>query len=303
MLTVVIPVFNGEKYIERSVNSVLNQTIICEIIIINDGSTDGTGYVCKKICKSHKNIKYIEIPNRGVSNARNVGINYCETEYISFLDCDDTYESDFAELMLDRIIKEKSEVSYCNRNNIENYRVRKNKIRYSKNKLLINYLKNKTAPQTNCWVIKKNFLEKNEIKFLTDISTGEDIIFFSSLLLKKPKISYVQNELVNYYVDIPNSLSKVSEEKIIKEIQWINILNQLIESSELPLKEKAILNTILYNYRMSVGILMNIINMDTTKESKKEELKKYKEIFNIFNLSNGLRSFKAILIYLMFLIK
>jgi glycosyltransferase involved in cell wall biosynthesis len=97
-ISVVIPVYNKISTIERSLLSVINQnTQVFEIILINDGSTDGSGSLIKKVIQDNPqaNIKYIEQTNKGVSVARNVGIGLSTCDFICLLDADDIWDADF----------------------------------------------------------------------------------------------------------------------------------------------------------------------------------------------------------------
>ena len=97
MISVIIPVYNGEKYISECIESVLKQTFgDFEIIVINDGSTDNTAEICKKFDK----IKYFYQKNRGVSKSREKGLQMSKGEYITFIDSDDKVKGDFLEKML-----------------------------------------------------------------------------------------------------------------------------------------------------------------------------------------------------------
>jgi len=96
-ISVIVPVFNGEKTIEETIKSILNQTFNnIEIIIINDGSTDATLEVLEKILDSR--IKIFSYPNGGLSASRNRGISQAKGEYISFIDADDLWTADKLEL-------------------------------------------------------------------------------------------------------------------------------------------------------------------------------------------------------------
>lgn len=90
MVTVIIPVYNGEKFIEEAIISVLNQTYKdMEVLVIDDGSEDGTSEIVKKY---EPKVKYIYQSNKGPSAARNLGMDLAKGEYLAFLDADDTYE-------------------------------------------------------------------------------------------------------------------------------------------------------------------------------------------------------------------
>lgn len=111
-LTVVIPVFNTAQYLERCLQSVVNQTEPClDIIIINDGSTDNSEKIIEKYLEKYKYIKYIKLQeNIGVGNARNIGITNSATDYIAFVDSDDWIDVTFYKRMLQSINKYSTDV-------------------------------------------------------------------------------------------------------------------------------------------------------------------------------------------------
>lgn len=95
-ITIIIPVFNAEKYIGQCISSVINQEFQdFEIILVNDGSSDGSSTICLEYAQNDKRIKYIEINNSGASHARNVGLDKASGEYIWFVDADDFIAPDF----------------------------------------------------------------------------------------------------------------------------------------------------------------------------------------------------------------
>lgn len=104
MLTIVMPAYNVEKYIGQCLNSLINQNVSnFNIIIVNDGSTDDTEEICKKYL-SNGNIKYIYQENQGLGAARNTGLKYVDTPYVSFLDSDDWQDVRFVE-KFEKLIK------------------------------------------------------------------------------------------------------------------------------------------------------------------------------------------------------
>lgn len=112
LVSIIIPAYNTEDYIEECIESILNQTYIyLEIIIINDGSDDKTGEICQKYADIDKRIKYIEERNGGVSKARNVGLRMAKGDYITFVDSDDTISPIYVELLLDMMLSTKADLS------------------------------------------------------------------------------------------------------------------------------------------------------------------------------------------------
>ena len=102
LISMIIPVYNGEKTLHRAVESVLPQSNgSVEIILVNDGSTDGSGAVCDAYLQKSANVKVIHKINGGISSARNAGIAAAHGEYLMFLDADDFLDADTC----DEIIK------------------------------------------------------------------------------------------------------------------------------------------------------------------------------------------------------
>lgn len=102
-LSVIVPVYNGEKTIGRAIESLLNQTVEVDIIVINDGSKDNTESIVLDLKKNNDNIYYYYKDNSGISDARNLGVEKVKTEFFGFLDSDDYVKEDMAEKMLEAI--------------------------------------------------------------------------------------------------------------------------------------------------------------------------------------------------------
>ena len=95
-ISVIVPVYNVEAYLERCVESILHQTYTnFELILINDGSTDSSGLICENLASRHENIKVYHIENAGVSNARNMGIQLATGSWVTFIDSDDFVTQDY----------------------------------------------------------------------------------------------------------------------------------------------------------------------------------------------------------------
>lgn len=100
LISIVIPIYNAEKYLEECLESVINQTYKnIEIILLNDGSTDNSLNICNKYSLIDKRIKVNDLKHCGVSHARNVGIDISQGEYVAFVDGDDTIEPEFIEIL------------------------------------------------------------------------------------------------------------------------------------------------------------------------------------------------------------
>lgn len=114
LISVMIPVYNVEKFLPYSLESVINQTYKnLEIIIINDGSTDGSKAICEQYAKNDKRIKLLSQKNQGLSAARNAGLNIVTGKYIGFVDSDDVISLEFYECLYKLLKETNSDISEC----------------------------------------------------------------------------------------------------------------------------------------------------------------------------------------------
>ena len=114
LLTVIVPCYNVESYIERCILSIVNQTYInLEILLINDGSTDETGDICNAWQKIDPRIKVIHQQNEGSSFARKAGVENASAEYITFVDADDWIDRDMYENMMSALLSTNSDIAQC----------------------------------------------------------------------------------------------------------------------------------------------------------------------------------------------
>lgn len=111
-ISVIVPVYNTEKYLKKCIDSIINQTVeVSEIILIDDGSTDGSYEICLHYADEYNNIQLIHTENRGVSAARNTAIKMAKGEYITFVDSDDWIDEDTIEILFELLQKENADMS------------------------------------------------------------------------------------------------------------------------------------------------------------------------------------------------
>ncbi len=114
LISIVVPIYKVEKYLEHCVKSILNQTITdIEVILVDDGSPDNCGAICDELAKTDSRIKVIHKPNGGLSDARNAGIEIAQGKYIGFIDSDDYIAPQMFEKLLGAIETQKADVSMC----------------------------------------------------------------------------------------------------------------------------------------------------------------------------------------------
>lgn len=192
-VSVLIPVYNSEKYIENTLNSVVEQTLQdIEIIIVNDGSKDDSEKIIKKFIDKYKNIKYFYKENSGVADTRNYLISKASGEYIGFVDSDDTIDKEMYKKMYECAKEKDSDIVICGLNEIHDEFTIKNSGLFNdniENKLLM--------PPSLCnKIIKKKLFDNNNFP---NIMIGEDMVVVLNALNKTNKISYINEYFYNYY--------------------------------------------------------------------------------------------------------
>lgn len=121
-ISIIMPVYNVENYLENSIKSVLNQTFTdIELILVNDGSTDSSLEICKYYGNRDSRIHIIDKTNGGLSSSRNAGLDVAKGEYIGFIDSDDYIHPQMYEVLYDEIIKYNSDLSICNFEKVYNH--------------------------------------------------------------------------------------------------------------------------------------------------------------------------------------
>jgi len=203
LVSVIIPAYNAGKYIEKAVQSVLKQTYSnIEIIVVNDGSTDNT----LDVLSQFSGVKIISTPNKGVSHARNVGIEASIGEYISFLDADDELEYDAIDVLLKSVLKNDADICaglLCS--------THKRDVEYTEHvidgdALLCYCIEDNPYTYSSCAKIyKKNFVDK--IRFPLGKCAHEDSFFIFELSLKKPKCVLI-NKMIYFIVAHETSASR-----------------------------------------------------------------------------------------------
>lgn len=112
-VSIIVPVFNVESYLEKCINSILLQIYQnIQIILVNDGSTDSSGKMCDDFALAHKNIKVVHTKNQGLSAARNTGLSFADGEFVCFVDSDDWIEPNMIEVLVE-IAENGSNISIC----------------------------------------------------------------------------------------------------------------------------------------------------------------------------------------------
>lgn len=284
LISIIVPVFNSIKYIDDCINSILQQTYTnIEIILIDDGSTDGSSEICDIYAKHDHRITVIHQKNLGVSNARNNGIKIAKGKYITFIDSDDKVtDSYIANFNLGYDIS------------IQGYRSSNSNINTKYKEAVIatkfsNYWCNNKF-HSGVWgkLYKHSIINNNKIIFPEKLSFSEDTIFNLQYILHtnsghiSSKIGYL------YTQDNDKSLThkKYSIDLLMQKESMIYYYYQLISQNNQEKKflRNAALNTIA-KYHFDHELSLNkIMEYDIIQEISKDYLKSY-EIFLLLKIS------------------
>ncbi len=249
-ISVIMPVYNAEKYLSKSIPDILNQTYKnFELICINDGSTDKSLKKLKEFAKQNRNIRIYSQRNKGAGSARNKGLALSRGKYVIFLDSDDSFENRMLEIMYNKAIETQSDIVICDSIVYVNNKILDTISRSIDKNLLpekdifnrndFNWILNFTQGQAWDKLYRKDFIINNHIKFLNLRNTNDVYFTFLSLILAN-KITTVDEKLVKYNFENSDSISKnrnkyplcpiISFYKLKKILEMKNIYKELEQS-------------------------------------------------------------------------
>ena len=268
-ISIIVPIYNAEKYLNKCIDSILNQTKKeLEIILINDGSKDNT----EKIIKEYKDkrIVYYKNTNHGIGYTRNYGISKSTGKYIMFLDSDDYLEKDACEKLFNKIEKDKLDIVICDfykdyESEIEEIHTGSFKDASLKDNpdIITEYL----CPWAKLYSSK--LIKDNKIKFVEDLKY-EDAPFVIEALDKAKKIGKI-DECLNYYVIHNNSETTVRDRKCFDILKIIDKIRKYTKDKEY-LKEKI--------DKLTVRIITNYTIQQRNQKDKKIGLEFIDEAFS-----------------------
>lgn len=233
-LSIIVPAYNVENYIKKTLNSIINQTFKdFELIIINDGSTDGTQKIIEEtLLNSGINYNLINTPNGGVSNARNKGLEVSNGDYIFLLDGDDFINEDCIEKLYNALINRNCDVAYTNYVKISEDGEELSIIppinlpEISSPEYLIQLEATMAITFSFCQIMyKKSILTDNNLFFNPEMEYGEDTEFALKVLAHVNQIAYVPEKLI-FYVQRKDSASR---NILFNRYNFVDALDRIIE--------------------------------------------------------------------------
>lgn len=276
LISVIIPVYNADKYIEKCLYSLINQTYKnLELIIINDGSTDKSQKIIESIKLKENRIVLFNQSNSGVSKARNKGLEVATGKYITFIDADDYVDKNYIDILYNSILNNNSDISICkfslNNQKVKAKTKKMKTIIYNGETATIDMLLARNFDSSVCCKLIESNLAKSE-KFCLTMQIAEDCLYYYYLFKKCNKISF--ESIVGYYYmqNEDGAISTVSDIKVDNLL----IFEKLIEESD----NKKIKNSLCSKY---VSTCFHLLYLDISKLSK-EKINKMKQTIKKYRL-------------------
>ncbi|MRI80798.1 glycosyltransferase [Aerococcaceae bacterium DSM 109653] len=254
-VSIIIPMYNAEATIERMLQSIQQQTYPCfTVLLIDDGSTDGTKQQCQPFIQKDQRYKYHYQANGGVSSARNYGLSLSRHPYIVFLDSDDKIEPDFLERML-QPFRADDQIDFVacsfDRNDVSHLIDRK---KLSAREVISDLIEPDGPMGYSCnKMFKQSIIKEHEIRFDESVHYGEDLLFCITYLLNARKAQYHSEVLFHYIVHGKSKSANLRDTKTLTHIDALEQIISLLETNEVD--QLIITKYLMVYYRITLGYL------------------------------------------------
>jgi glycosyltransferase involved in cell wall biosynthesis len=276
-LSVIIPVFNAERYINNCIENLLEQTIEnVEFIFVNDGSTDNSLSILYQYQKKDDRIYILNQNNKGPSSARNLGLSKARGKYIGFVDADDWIEQDMFENLFNRALTESVDLIMCNFiQEFSNGQSKKNLVPWPDGTILDkNNINNVLLPKLigvpnenalndtvygSVWrcLYRKDIIKYNNLHFPTDTAFTEDLIFNIQYLMKANNVLIDGNCYYHYYYNMESATKKYMPRMLDYTITTFEHLNSILTKENIYTNE--IQNILAWRWRAAtIQCLINV---------------------------------------------
>lgn len=235
LVSIIVPVYNTEKYLDECLKSIICQTYSnLEIILINDGSTDSSLSICQKYAKIDKRIIVIDQNNNGVSFSRNKGLEMAKGDYISFIDSDDVVLKNFIEEMVKAI--DGFDMSLCGFS--EYYKNKKKSHNLVKEEMTSQdciskiFLNDSYGGYSCTKMFKNDIIKKNKLKFDININMQEDKMFIIEYLRRTKKVNVIDKNLYLYRMRRTSAVWNMDKRKKESQETSFSIMFDLCSGNE-----------------------------------------------------------------------
>jgi glycosyltransferase involved in cell wall biosynthesis len=291
LISVIIPVYNVEKYLDGCLDSICNQSYTnLEIILINDGSTDNSKDICEQFAKKDPRIIIVDQDNSGSSIARNTGLERASGEIISFVDSDDYIEKVMLEKMLRLMIEHNLDIVEIERNDIINKKIFDNKFVIQDQVTAIQRIITSTSFQVWKRIYRKSLIE--DMRFIPNI-IHQDVFFTIDVLNRISSIGYLNSPLYIYNREsagiIRSKYSAMKRDVAIRATEYI-----IANVPKNSMFKKVVNNYIVYYYTDHFFLISRNKSFDN---ERKYRIKLKKEILKAANFYNI--KFRSLLVILL----
>ena len=265
-VSVIIPVFNVKEFLPRCLDSVVSQTLRnIEIILVDDGSNDGSENICDEYAQKDKRIKVFHQKNSGASAARNKGIDMASGEYLAFVDSDDEIDLNFCEKLFNKGKSENADMCkgelkriHIN-NNIDVTNLNKT-IRDKKSKLFFMFFWTTS-------IYKKSFLDSQKIRFKEGHAMGEDVLFQNQAVVNCGKLSLVDDTYYIYHrrPGSADTVGGLTNQKMNSAIYTYTKITDNLNQNKQNLDREGIVNIYFHSIRNTLGLTGRLKNLDQFK--------------------------------------
>ena len=291
-ISIIVPIYNVEKYLRDCIDSIINQTYInTEIILVNDGSTDSSPDICEEYASKYENIKIINKKNGGLSDARNAGLEKATGTYVMFTDSDDYLAPNSCEVLYNAIKETNLEFVTGNFAFTNNDGTPWKKPMFSDkfentNLSIVDYKKSFYLLNCGVWnkIFRRDFIEKNNLKFEVGLPSEDDI--FVTLSFMKAKNSYYIKDVVYYYRqrDVKKGNLSISYNCSLEYFKGINKTYKIVYKN---FKTNKQMDFYRYYYAKRVSYILYKF-VDSTVLTDKERVKVLKEMKWFFDIKHAI---------------
>ena len=244
LISVIVPVYKVEPYLERCVNSIINQTYKnLEIILVDDGSPDNCGKICDELAIKDNRIRVIHKENGGLSSARNAGLDIATGDYITFVDSDDYIENDYLFYLLNALINSNSDIAICGMKTIDESEKIISIDAFLSNEIFnVKEIFEKILLPLKTAAWGKLFSKKiiSNYRFPEKIIHGEDLVFLANLIENDTKFITVKHAFY-FYLKRKNSITTAKfSKKSFDEVYCKDIAYSILKEKFPEYSEKAI---------------------------------------------------------------
>ena len=293
-ISIIIPVYNKGQYLERSIESILYQSFNnWELILVDDGSTDGSGLICDKYAAQDSRIKVIHKKNGGVSSARNIGIQNANGTYLVFCDADDTITTNALQILYDAMNNNNADLVVGGFRNIELNTSRNTKIikeqlarqeisiDKTNIKEKISFFWQENNMMSACGKIFRNdIIYENNITFSEDLVVLEDFCFVLDYLQYSESFICINDVVYNYYSDggVVGYLHRSRADYVDDVILADKNLHEFINKNDLVCEDE-LWRSFAYNYQAAYESLWTLKVSGIT-----DRIRKYRRIGRVLKL-------------------